>query len=49
MIQRKEVILNKYDDFFLRLIEIIKKEKYKLFNKETIENINKLLIIDNDK
>ena len=49
IIQRKEVILNKYNDFFLKLIEIIKKEKYKLFNTETIENINKLLIVDNDK
>ena len=50
--QRTEVILNlkdKNNDFFLRLIEVIKKEKYKLFNTETIENINKLLIIDNDK
>ena len=50
--QRTEVILNlkdKNNDFFLRLIEVIKKEKYKLFNTETIENINKLLIVDNDK
>jgi hypothetical protein len=42
MIQRKNIIL-KNDDFFLKLIEIIKKHNFKYFNDSNLNKINKLI------
>ena len=48
LIKQRENELSKCDDFFFKLIEIIKKNKYKNFNDLTIEKINKQLL-DNEK